>query len=87
VGFDQTIGMNGKVLFSPAKSAEFVRSVRELSALRNASGELEVRFAISGNLAAPRFSIDVLGMARRGVENEIKRRLSDRLKDLFKKIK
>lgn len=87
VGFDQTIGMNGKVLFSPAKSDEFVRSVRELSALRNASGELEVPFAISGNLAAPRFSIDVLGMARRGVENEIKRRLSDRLKDLFKKIK
>jgi uncharacterized protein involved in outer membrane biogenesis len=87
VGLDQTIAISGKAVFSAAKSDEFVRSVRELSALKNADGEIEVPLAISGTLAAPHFSIDVLGLARRGVENEIKRRLGDRLKDLFKKIK
>jgi len=29
----------------------------------------------------------VAGLARRGLQNEIKRRLGDRLKDLFKKKK
>jgi hypothetical protein len=55
--------------------------------LRNGSGEIEVPLTISGSLAAPHFAIDVLGLARRGAENELKRRLGDRLKDLLKKIK
>ncbi len=87
IDFDQAIAMSGKAAFSPARSAEFVRSVRELSSLTNPNGELEVPFTISGTVAAPHFTIDVAGMARRGVEKEIQRRLGDKLKDLFKRIK
>ena len=87
IGFDQAIAFSGKAVFSAAKSGDFVRSVRELSALENADGEIEVPLAISGTLAAPHFSIDVVGLARRGVQKELQRRLGDRLKDLFKKIK
>ncbi len=87
IGFDQTLALNGTASFSPARSDAFVRSIRELSSLRNTSGEIEVPFTVAGSVAAPRFSIDVAGLALRGVQNEIKRRLGDRLKDLFKKKK
>lgn len=87
IGFNQTLAMRGTVAFSPARSDAFVHSIRELSALKNSAGEIEVPFAVAGSLAAPQFSIDVAGLARRGLQNEIKRRLGDRLKDLFKKKK
>jgi uncharacterized protein involved in outer membrane biogenesis len=87
VGFDQAIALTAKAAFSPAKSDEIVHSIKELSDLRNGSGEIEVPLTISGSLAAPHFAIDVVGLARHGAENELKRRLGDRLKDLFKKIK
>ncbi len=87
IGFDQAIQMKGVAAFSAAESDQFVRSVKELGSLRNAQGELEVPFTVSGTTAAPHFSIDVVGMAGRAVQQEIKRRLGDRLKDLFKKKK
>lgn len=87
IGFDQALALKGTVAFSPGRSDAFVHSIRELSALRNSSGEIEVPFAVAGSVSAPRFSIDVAGLARRGLENEFKRRLGDRLRDLFKKKK
>ena len=87
LGFDQSIAMSGTVLFSAAKSAEFVHSVKELSALRNEEGELPVPFTVSGTAADPHFAIDVADLLRRGAQNELKRRLGEKIKDLFKKIK
>ena len=87
IGFDQTLAMRGMVSFSPARSDAFVHSIRELSALKNSAGEIEVPFTVAGSLGAPKFSIDVAGLAQRGLQNEIKRRLGDRLRDLIKKKK
>ncbi len=85
IAFDQALNMKGVATFSRAKSDEFIHSIRELSSLANASGEIEVPFTISGSASAPHFAVDVMGLAKRGVEQELKRRLGDRLKDLFKK--
>ncbi len=85
IGFDQSLAMKGTVTFSQGRSAAFVHSIKELSALANGNGELEVPFAVSGTASAPRFSIDVADIMRRGLQNELKRRLGDRLRDLFKK--
>ncbi len=87
IAFDQTIAMTGTATFSAARSDAFVHSIRELSALKNASGEVQVPFTISGSVAAPRFSIDVAGLLRRGLENQLKQSLGDRLKGLLKKKK
>jgi uncharacterized protein involved in outer membrane biogenesis len=87
IGFDQALAMTGTVRFSPARSDALVHSIKELSVLENGGGELEVPFAVAGTLSAPRFSIDVAGLMRRGLQNELKRRIGEGLRDLFKKKK
>ncbi len=87
IGFDQSIAMSGNVVFAASKSAEFIRRVKELSAVQNQNGELPIPFTVSGNAANPHFSIDIAGLMRRGAENELKKRLGDKLRDLFKKKK
>jgi hypothetical protein len=87
LGFDQSLAMSGTVLFSAAKAAEFVHSVKELSALRNANGELPVPFTVSGTAADPHFSIDVADLLRRGAQNELKRRLGEKIRGLIKRIR
>jgi uncharacterized protein involved in outer membrane biogenesis len=85
IGFDQAITMNGTARFSAAKSAEMTRSVKELSALANAAGEIEVPVHVSGTVSAPHFSIDAWSMIRRGVQQDLKKRIGDKLREIFKK--
>jgi hypothetical protein len=77
--------MDGTARFSPGKSAEMTRSVKELSSLTNAAGEIEVPFHVSGTAGSPQFSIDAWSLIRRGAQQELKKRLGDKLRELFKK--
>ena len=42
IGFDRSLDLAGLAVLSPERSAEAIRSVRELSGLRNGRGELEL---------------------------------------------
>jgi uncharacterized protein involved in outer membrane biogenesis len=85
ITFDQALALDGTARFSPAKSAELIRSVRELSSLTNAAGEIEVPLRVRGTAGAPQFSIDAWSMIRRGAQQELKKRLGDKLREIFKK--
>ncbi|MGE5358583.1 MAG: AsmA-like C-terminal region-containing protein [Bacteroidales bacterium] len=85
IGFDQAIAMNGTARFSSSKSAEMTRSVKELSSLTNSAGEIEVPVRVSGALGAPQFSIDAWSLIRQGVERDLKKRIGDKLREIFKK--
>jgi hypothetical protein len=52
-----------------------IRSVRELSGLRNSSGELEIPLTISGTLDAPSFGLDLKAAIGKGIKDELMRRL------------
>ncbi len=87
IGFDQTLDLKGKAVYAQGKSAALIRSVKELSALTNDAGEIEVPVTISGTASSPRFTIDVVGAIERAAGKEIKRRIQDKLRDLLGKIK
>lgn len=75
IGFDRWLDLEGLAVFSPARTAEAVRSVRELSGLRNEQGELELPIKIGGTLDDPSFNIDVQAALGRSIREELKRRL------------
>jgi hypothetical protein len=81
IGFDRSLDLEGLAIFSPARSSEAVRSVRELSALRNQAGELELPITIGGTLDSPAFGTDIQAALGRSLREELHRRL----RGLFRK--
>ena len=77
IGFDRSLDLSGIAIVSPERSAEAVRSVRELSGLRNDRGELELPLTISGSLDDPSFGIDLQAVIGRSIKEELKRRIRD----------
>ena len=74
IGADRSLALRGVAVLSPERSARAVASIRELSALRNSSGELELPLTISGTLDAPSFGIDLKAAVEKGIVDELKRR-------------
>ena len=72
---DHSLALRGVAVLSPERSAEAVRSIRELSALRNDSGEVELPLTISGTLEAPSFGLDLQAALEKGLKNELQRRI------------
>jgi uncharacterized protein involved in outer membrane biogenesis len=75
IGFDRALDLRGRAVVSAARAAAAVASVRELARARNARGEIEVPLTINGTLDAPRFGLDMETAIRRGVRDELMRRL------------
>jgi uncharacterized protein involved in outer membrane biogenesis len=75
LGFDRSVDLTGLAIVSPARSGEAVRSVRELAALRNARGELELPLTIGGTLDDPAIGIDLRSAIGRALEQELRRGL------------
>ena len=76
IGVDRSLAMRGIAVISPERSARAVSSIRELSALRNRSGELELPLTIGGTLDAPSFGLDLKAAIGKSLENELRRHLN-----------
>ena len=77
IGFNRSLDLAGLAVLSPERSAEAVRSVRELSGLRNDRGEVELPIRIGGTMDDPSFSIDLQAAVARSIKNELRRRFRD----------
>jgi hypothetical protein len=77
IGFDRSLDLSGVAILSPDRSAPVVRSIRELAALRNDRGELELPLRISGTLDDPSFAIDLKAAVGRTLKHELQRRIRD----------
>lgn len=75
IGADRSLALRGIAVLSPERSAQAVRSIRELAALRNDSGEVELPLTISGTLEAPSFGLDLQAALEKGLKNELQRRI------------
>lgn len=75
IGFDRALDLAGQAVLSPEKSASAIRSVRELSGLRNARGELELPLTITGSVDAPSIQIDLKTIVGRSIQDELRRRI------------
>lgn len=77
IGFDRSLDLSGVAILSSDRSAPAVRSIRELAALRNDRGELELPLRISGTLDEPSFAIDLKAALGRSLKHELQRRIRD----------
>lgn len=75
IAFDRSLDMRGKAVLSPERAAAAIRSVRELSGLRNSRGEVEIPITITGTLDAPSFGVDLEAAIGKGLKDELMRRL------------
>ena len=75
IGFDRSLDLSGQAALSPERTESAIRSVRELSALRNARGELEIPLTISGTADNPSIAIDLQAAIARALKEELRRRL------------
>ncbi|MCA1563641.1 MAG: hypothetical protein LC804_26465 [Acidobacteria bacterium] len=75
IDFDRSLDLTGQVMISASRSADAIRSVRELSALRNAQGELQLPLAITGTLDNPLFKVDLTAAVGKSLRDELRRRL------------
>jgi uncharacterized protein involved in outer membrane biogenesis len=75
IGVDRSLALTGVAALSPDRSAAAIASIRELTGLRNARGELEVPLTISGTLDAPSFALDLQSALKKGLADELRRRL------------
>jgi AsmA protein len=73
IGADRSLALRGVAVLSPDRSAQAIASIRELSALRNSSGELELPLTIGGTLDAPTFGLDLAAAVQKGLKNELQR--------------
>jgi hypothetical protein len=80
IGFDRSLDLAGQAVLSPERSAEAIRSIRELSGLRNDRGGLELPIRISGTLDDPSISIDLKAAVGRSFKEELRRRFRDFIK-------
>ena len=74
IGFDRSLDLRGHAILSSERSAQAIRSVRELTGLRNSSGELEIPLTIGGTLDAPDFGLDLKAAIGKGIKDELMRR-------------
>ena len=72
---DRSLSLRGTATLSPERSSEAIRSVRELGGLRNSDGELEIPLVISGTLDDPTFTLDLEAVLKKGIADELRRRL------------
>ena len=77
IGFDRSLDLAGVAVLSPERTARAIRSVRELSGLRNDRGELELPLTITGTLDNPSFGIDLKAVIGRSIKEELRRRIRD----------
>jgi hypothetical protein len=75
IGFDRSLDLAGLAVLSPDRAAEAIRSVRELSGLRNDRGELELPIRVSGTLDDPSFGIDLKAAVGKSIKEELRRRI------------
>lgn len=75
LGFDRSLDLAGQAVLSPEKTASAIRSVRELSGLRNDRGELELPLTITGTVDNPSIRIDLKTVVGRSIKEELRRRL------------
>jgi uncharacterized protein involved in outer membrane biogenesis len=75
IGFDRSLELAGQAVVSPERTSAAIRSVHELSALRNARSELELPLTITGSVDHPSFAIDIKGALGKSLRNELERRL------------
>ena len=75
IGYDGALAMDGIAAFSPGRTESAIRSVRELSGLRNDRGELEVPLTIGGSIEAPTFAIDMKAAVGKTIKEEFRRRI------------
>jgi hypothetical protein len=78
------LDFTGTARFTRAVSDDLVRRFKHLGGLRNADGDIEVPFAVTGTASAPSFSVDVETALRRAAGKELKRQLNRQLKGLIK---
>jgi hypothetical protein len=81
IGADRSLALEGAAIVSPERSSAAIASIRELTGLRNARGELELPLTISGTLDAPAFGLDVASAVRKGIADELRRRLRRIIRD------
>lgn len=75
IGADRTLHLEGIAAVSPERSSAAIASIHELKGLRNARGEVEIPLTIRGTLDAPAFGLDLQAAIRKGIADELRRRL------------
>jgi AsmA protein len=75
IGFDRSLNFGGLAVLSPERTASAIRSVHELSGLRNDRGELELPIKVTGTLDDPSFQIDLKAAVGRSLKEELRRRI------------
>lgn len=75
IGADRSVDLRGVAILSRQRAADAVARVRELARLRNADGEMALPLTITGTLDDPSFGIDVAAALKRGLADELRRRL------------
>ena len=75
IGFDRSLDLAGQAVLSPEKTESAIRSVRELSGLRNDRGELELPLTISGTIDNPSIRVDLKSVIGRSIKEELRRRI------------
>ena len=75
IGYDGALALRGVAALSPERTERAIRSVRELTGLRNDRGELEVPLTISGSIENPSFGIDLKAALGRSIKEEFRRRI------------
>jgi AsmA protein len=75
IGADRSLDLRGTAVVSAERVASAVASIREFARLRNSRGELEVPLTITGSLDAPSFGLDLGAAVKKGVADELRRRL------------
>jgi uncharacterized protein involved in outer membrane biogenesis len=75
IGADRSLDLEGIAAVSPDRSSAAIASIHELKGLRNARGEVEIPLTITGTLDGPVFALDVQSALRKGITDELKRRL------------
>ena len=81
IGADRSLALRGVAVVSPERSSAAIASIRELSGLRNPSGEIEIPLTISGSLDAPSFGLDLQSAIKKGLADELRRRLRRIIRD------
>ena len=75
IAADRSLDLEGIAVVSPERSSQAIGSIHELKGLRNARGELEIPLTITGTLDAPVFGLDIASVIKKGLADELRRRL------------
>lgn len=75
IGADRSLALRARAVLSPERSASAIASIHELSGLRNEQGQVALPLTISGTLDSPDFDIDIESIIKKGIADELRRRL------------